>query len=524
MDSYKIIANAFVITCDPYNRSGLYDLLIRNDRIVQVTDKAGLLASLYPGATMIDASNKIVIPGFVNAHFHSESVLLSGHTDNLHYSLWNTNPAIQGCLAGFMDPLNKDIIRNVYLMSYFRHLKSGTTCVSEYALPFDEHGFAQMLHAIERTEVKTCVALQNWDQISGAGRLSNGRHRFFVNVGKEDEFTVYSFENLLRAARDLNVPLLAHVAEQRVNAENVRRTFQKGILAVLKDFGVVQPETVFVHLNHMSSQEAEALAEAGATVIVCARSAALKRTGYPLLRHLTRERIRLAVGTDWANTDMLEELKFLLHLHLLIPDVPQLSPLQLLRMGTINGAHALGLSQDIGSIEVGKKADLTFYSLGDLRLPPIPEDANAETLSSLLVNHMTNRDVSDVMINGEFYVARGEVMTMAEEEILEGYRAASSQLFDSTAKAGPPASASGVKSPLPGPAPKVLPFSRDGRLSLHKGEGFESGFRVAEPPMPVTGIKSDKTAVKQDPPAATVSGQPDNNGKGRWRTFGEEDF
>ena len=173
---------------------------------------------------------------------------------------------------------------------------------------------------------------------------------------------------------------------------------------------------------------------------------------------------------------------------------------------------------------MGKKADLTFYSLGDLRLPPLPEDTNAETLSSLLVNHLTNRDVSDVMINGEFYVAKGEVMTMAEEEILEGYRAASSKLFDSGGRAGPPASASGVKSPLPGPAPKVLPFSRDGRLSLRKGEGFESGFRVAEPPVAVTGIKPDKTAVKQDPPGATVFGQSNNNGKESWRTFGEEDF
>jgi len=108
---------------------------------------------------------------------------------------------------------------------------------------------------------------------------------------------------------------------------------------------------------------------------------------------------------------------------LLISGIQELSPLQLVRMGTINGAHALGLSDETGSIEVGKKADLTFFSLHDMRLPVISEYTSAESLSSLLVNHLTSRDVSDVMINGEFYLAKGEVMTMAEEEIVAGFRA-----------------------------------------------------------------------------------------------------
>ena len=526
MDSFKIISNAFVITCDPYNRGGLYNLLIRDDRIERISDSPDVLTALYPGATVIDASNKLIIPGFVNAHFHSESVLLSTLTDNLHYSLWNTNPAIQECIRNLLDPLNKDDARSVYLMSYFRHLKSGTTCVGEYGLPFPESGFAHMLHSIERTEVKSGVALQNWDQISKVGRSTGGRHRFFVNVGKEDDFTVYSFESLVRAAKDLSVPLLAHVAEQRANTEFVRKTFQRGTLAVLQDFGVVQCDTVFVHLNHMSSLEAEVLAEVGASVVVCARSAAFKRTGYPLLRHLAQERLRLAVGTDWGSVDMLEELKFLLRLHLLIPGIPPLSPLQLVRMGTINGAHSLSLSQETGSIEVGKKADLTFFTLDDLRLPLVSEASNAETLSSLLLNHLTNRDVSDVMINGEFYIAQGKVMTMAEEEILEGYRATSLKFSKAVGKALSPAPFSGPGVASSVSAPRILPFTRRDRTSQHRGEGFELGFRAEEPSLTAIDLKTDET--NKQTPSATVPGSLDQSEKRQskevWRTFGEEDF
>ena len=527
MDSLKIITNAFVITCDPYNRGGLYNLLIRNDRIEQVSDSAGILTALFPDATVIDASNKLIIPGFVNAHFHSESVLLRPHTENLHFSLWNTNPAIQKCIAHLLDPLNKDDVRNVYQMSYFQHLKSGTTCVGEYGLPFPESGFNQMMHSIERTEVKCAVALQDWDQISKAGGLAGGRHRSFVNVGTEDEFTVYRFESLLRASKEWGVPLVAHVAEQRSSAETIRKTFQKGILAVLQDFGVVRPDTLFIHLNHMSGQEVEVLAEAGATVVVCARSAAFKRTGYPLLRHLARERVRLAVGTDWGTVDMLEELKFLFRLPLLVSGIPPLSPLQLVRMGTINGAHALGFSQETGSIEVGKKADLTFYALQDLRVPSVPEDSNSEALSLLLLDHLTNRDISDVMINGEFYIAQGEVMTMSEEELVEAYQKTASKFSNAGGKTPSPALPQESRMPSPGSTPRILPFTSGGRASEHRAEGFELGFRAGESPASTIGHPVDGTD-RQVSAATTVSQTAGRTGKeqakGVWRTFGEEDF
>jgi hypothetical protein len=197
-------------------------------------------------------------------------------------------------------------------------------------------------------------------------------------------------------------------------------------------------------------------------------------------------------------------------------------------MGTINGAHALGLSYETGSIEAGKKADLTFFSLDDMRLPVISEYVNAELLSSLLINHLTSREVSDVMINGEFYIAKGEVMTMAEEEIVAGFRATHAKFFGNDAKSTlqPPRSEFDVA--VTRPAPKILPFTNVGRASQLPDEGFESGFRVAERPPTVIRIETDKINVK--PPAiatlpkdaARSKQEPSNEA---WLTFGEdEDF
>jgi len=528
VDSFKIIANANVITCDPQNRGGRYNLLIRNDRIVEVSDRLDLFTALHPYATIIDASNKLIIPGFVNAHFHSESILLSARTDDLHCSLWKTDLRTQECIEGLLDPFNENDMRNIYLMCYFRHLKSGTTCVGEFSLPFAEKGFAHMLHCIERTEVKNVVALQNWDQITKAGALTGGRHRFLMNIGKEEELTVYSFENLLRAAKELKVPLLAHVGEQRIDVEFIKKTFQKSILAVLQDFVAVRPETVFVHLNHLSGQETEDLAKAGVSAVICARSAAFKRTGYPALRHLARGRIRLAVGTDWGKVDMLDELKFLHQLHLLISGIPEISPIQLIRMGTINGAHALGLSQETGSIEAGKKADLTFFSLDDMRLPVFAKNASAEFLSSLLINYLTSRDILDVMINGEFYIAKGEVMTMAEEEIVAGFQTTHAKFFGNDAKSTLQPLRSEFDVAVTRPAPKILPFTNVGRASQLPDEGFESGFRVAEKPPTVIKMEPDKISIQPlaiaTSPKDAARGKPDPPKEPRL-TFGEdEDF
>jgi 5-methylthioadenosine/S-adenosylhomocysteine deaminase len=474
----KIIANAYVITCDQHNRGGRYSLLIRDGKIAAIAELSDALVALNPQATLIDASDKLVIPGFVNAHFHSESILLHPRTDNLHFSLWRTDRQVQDYRGQLLREENLEDLRNVYLMSYFRHLKSGTTCVGEFGPAVGGESFASILQCIERTEVKSVVALQNWDQIETAPSMADGHNRFLVNIGREEDFTVYSFENHLRAARDLNVPLLAHLGEQRSDAEYVKKTFQKSILGVVHDFTAIRPDTVFTHLNHMSREEIALLSMADANAVLCARSAAYKRTGYPALRHLVQERLRLAVGTDWARSDMLEELKFLNQLHLLIAGIPHFTPLQLVRMGTINGAHALGLSAETGSIEVGKKADLTFFSLDDMRLPVIGNDPGTEELAALLIHSLTTRDVADVMVDGEFYISNGTVMTLAEEEIVSRFRSTVRKLTGGEAVASQEPPSSDLDVTLPRVSPKILAFTQGARTGQSGEEGYESGFGV----------------------------------------------
>jgi len=91
-------------------------------------------------------------------------------------------------------------------------------------------------------------------------------------------------------------------------------------------------------------------------------------------------------------------------------------------MGTINGAYALGQAADTGSIETGKRADLTFWNAKDIRLPPLSPYAAASELAAFLIGSLSTGDITDVMIDGEFYVAGGQILTVLDDDLIEGFR------------------------------------------------------------------------------------------------------
>lgn len=472
MEGVTIITDARALTCDPRTHSGRLSIVVRNGRIADLSPNARLLISLYPGAQTIDASSKLVTPGFVNAHFQTESLLLREFTVGRHVSLWGQDVRIQERLARLVDPAYAEDLRALYLMAYFNHLRYGTTCVGEFPPMVDGRGLSTLLQAMKRTDVKSVVALQNWDQINEARDIPSDRQRFALSVGPEADLTVYTFQSLSRAAKELNLPLIAHIAEQKENVEAVKRNFQKGTVSLLRDFKVLQPPTTLVHLNHVGEEDIAAVADAGCTLVLCARSAAMKRTGYPSLRHMASHSMRLCIGTDWSSVDMLEEMRFLNMLPLMFAGMPSLTPLEILTMATINGAEALGLGDEIGSISQGKKADLVFFDLSGLHVDLLDDDPTADAMASFLLNHLSVQDITDVMVDGAFRVSQGHMITMPEEEITAGYR----KTIDKFSLIG--------GKPRLDSIPKIIPFVASDRV-VHDADGFEEGFTsVKEQPEP----------------------------------------
>jgi 5-methylthioadenosine/S-adenosylhomocysteine deaminase len=175
-------------------------------------------------------------------------------------------------------------------------------------------------------------------------------------------------------------------------------------MAVLRDFGALKEGTQLLHCNHLPSADLKVIKFIGATMTLCASSAAAKQTGYSVTSSLGTHDMRISVGTDWGQTDMLAELKFLRQLPGLAAGAPSYSSLELLRMATINGAHALGLGPQTGSLEIGKTADLILLSLEAIGVPAVDGGSTAEELAEALVDHLTAGDITDVMTEGVFRI------------------------------------------------------------------------------------------------------------------------
>ena len=277
-----------------------------------------------------------------------------------------------------------------------------------------------------------------------------------------------------------------------------KRNFQKGTVSLLRDFKVLQPPTVLVHLNHVGDEEMALVAESGCSLVLCARSAAMKRTGYPSLRHMAARNIRLCIGTDWGSVDMLDEMRFISMLPLLFAGMPVFTPLEIFSMATINGAEALGLGEEIGSIAQGKKADLVFFDLGGLHVDLLDDDPTQDAMASFLLNHLSIQDITEVMVDGTLRVSGGHVLTLPEEDVVAGYK----KTVEKFSLIGAvPSPAPEVPKHQPEMQARIIPFVPGDRVA-HEVNGFEEGFSAVEKP-----------AEPKEPPAPASKPVPPPEGR-----------
>ncbi len=510
-----IVSDALVLTCDGANRGGRFSIAVCNGRIEDICETTEQCRAKHPGLPVLEARGRLVVPGFVNVHVHSHSLLLREVTQGLHFATWETDPTFTDAVSRLADPAHCDDLMAVYHAAYASHVLSGTTCTGEFPMPVADSVYAALHEVIRLSGVRAVMTLQTWDQIAYARERAPAGSRFTVDLGNEKDYTVYSFETLLRAARELQVPSLAHVAERREDVEVVRRNFQKNVLAVLRDCDALRASTVLVHLNHLGEQDAQLLEEAGGTATLCLLSTARKRTGYPFLKYLPSRRIRLSLGTDWGSTDVMREMDFLAQLPLLMPGMPSYSPVEILRMATINGAFALGLSSEIGSIEVGKKADLVLFDLDPLRVGPLRSGAGTRDLARLLVTRLTVRDITDVMINGDFVVRDRKLTRLNEADVSAAWTSVHDRLF-------------GDRLPVPaqqrGLTAKILPFAPRERTEQPE-ENFAAGFQPAPSAGPDDEPGERAINMQQPPlPATAARPQPKPGARGGTiRVFGDDD-
>ncbi len=416
--SIKIIKNGFIFTGDKQNRAGQIALLIQNGRITDLGKPSQVLKTMYPSAEIIDAAGKVLIPGFIDAHHTGESFILHYLTSGHQMSRWNKNQSIQRAFDYLQKDATYEEFLSLYRLSYYAALKSGVTTLAEYGMDNPEHSLKAAFESMQQVNVRGFIGLHNGDQMEAAQMMRDKSIRFALGIADEENLTTYNLQSSLRSARELQWPILLHLGQTRRAFDIVKKNFNKSIAKLYEEYRVFDSPVQLLHLSCFEEGDVEILGRTGVPIVISPSAMLQKGADVPPFDELFRNKILLALGSDWGVSQPLENIQTYASM-LKTLNIPGEKTYELLALHTKNGAKALGLDDEIGTIEFGKKADITFLDLSDFRIHAILADESAEKVLSVVLQEATSQHVSDVMINGEFYVREKHLLTYSEEDLAQ---------------------------------------------------------------------------------------------------------
>lgn len=432
-----LIRNGTIITVndvmDIIPRGYVY---IVNDRIEEVGSwpADGSKDALESEAdTVIDAEGKAVIPGLVNGHTHLFQTFMRGVSDDLPLAQWLRQIIWPASLA-----MEEEDFYLAAMIGCIENLKSGATFIMDHHYvhthPGNDNG---ILEAMTESGIRGHMARGGVD-LSYEPRLSESIGQILDNTDKlldrwqgaaegrigiaMGPLNLYGCsESFLKQAAKYTerngLITHIHVAETRDQIDNTMERFGLRNLELVEAVGLLGAKTQVVHGIWLNDRELDLICENEASVIHCPVSNMYLASGVARVPEMLERGINVALGTDGPGSnncqDNLEVLKFTACLHKVDRlDSTLLPPLEVIRMGTRNGAKAMGRLHDLGSLEAGKKADIVIVDLQKAHIAPV------HRVSSALVYNANGNDVDTVLINGRIVVRKGKCTLVDEDEII----------------------------------------------------------------------------------------------------------
>jgi len=402
-------------------------IAIRDGRIVDILPNADARMR-YTAEDTVELPEHAVLPGFVNAHTHAAMSLFRGLADDLPLMDWLTNhiwPAEARWVSA-------EFVRDGTQLAVAEMLRSGTTCFNDmYFFPeataqvAREAGIRAVIGLI-LIDFPTAYAQTADEYIDKGLRLYDAlRHESHITTAFAPHAPYSVSDGPLSRIRtvnsELNLPLHMHVHETAHEVdEAVSRTGTRP-LARLDALDLVDPLLVAVHMTQLTDSEIVRLAELRAHVVHCPESNLKLASGFCPVHRLLQAGVNVALGTDGAasnnDLDMLDELRMAALLAKAVSGEATAVPAHMaLRMATLNGARALGLESETGSLLPGKAADLTAIDLSTLSSQPVYDPV------SQVVYSASREQITDTWVAGRRLMASRKLTTLDESAIAQRAR------------------------------------------------------------------------------------------------------
>ena len=413
-----IVQNGTVVTVDG-GRRVIADgaVAIRDGRIVAVGTRAEVRSG-HAARETLDAGGGLVLPGLVNAHTHAPMVLFRGVADDLRLMDW---------LQKYIFPAEKENVTAPFvkagtLLAALEMIRSGTTTFVDMYYFEDQVAEACDQAGLRCVAGETLIEFPAPDNATIPEALAyterflkrwTGHARVVAAVAPHS--TYLASPDTLRAARALadryRAPLLVHLSESPDEQRQVQERYGKSPTRHLDALGFLRRGVVGAHGIYLTPEDRALLREAEAGVAHCPQSNMKLSSGTAPVRDMLQERARLGLGTDGAasnnDLDMFEEMLTAALLAKHATGDPTAAPAAaVLEMATLGGARALGREDELGSLEVGKRADLIVVGLAEPRLHPLYDAV------SHLVYVAKGADVRHAVVEGRVIMRDRRVLTL----------------------------------------------------------------------------------------------------------------
>lgn len=438
-----LIKNAQIVTMNKKEEIIKGDLLIHDDRIVSV----GPSLNEALADRVIDATGKTIIPGFVQTHIHLCQTLFRGKGDDLELMDW---------LKKRIWPLeashDEESIYYSALLGIGELLQSGTTTIvdmetvshTDFAFrAIAESGIRALSGKVmmdKGNEVpvglqeKTAQSIQeSVDLLEKWHMYDSGR----IQYAFSPRFVVSCTEELLREVQKLsthyNVMVHTHASENLGEIAIVEKETGMRNVVYLDHLGLANERLILAHCIWLDEQEKQIIKERGVHVSHCPGSNLKLASGIADIPDLLENGSSVSLGADGApcnnNLDMFNEMRLAALIQKPLHGPTSMNARTVFKMATIGGARAVGMDQEIGSIEAGKKADIAILNLNHFHTFP---SYDVDPISRIVYS-ATRADVETTIVNGKVVMENGLMKTVDKEIVLKEADASIKRLLSRTA-------------------------------------------------------------------------------------------
>jgi 5-methylthioadenosine/S-adenosylhomocysteine deaminase len=424
-----IVSGGTVVTMD--GARAVYQdgsLAVRGDSIVAVGPRAEI-ESHYRGAQVIDARGHLVLPGFINGHTHVPMTLFRGLHDDVTLNDW---------LYKYIFPaeaknVNEDFVRWGTRLAAAEQIRAGVTTFAD--MYYFEDAIAEETKAAGMRGVlgETFIDFPAPDNKSEAEMLAytekflkhwQGDPLIHAAAAPHSIYTCSkkTLQDAAALARKYHAAILIHVAEMKKEWEDSEKANGMSPVQYLDQIGVLGPDIVAAHCIFVDEPDRKLLAERGTGCVHNPSSNMMIASGVSPVAEMRAAGVAVGLGTDGPagsnnDLDLMEEIDLAAKL----AKISKMDPLALnakavVEMATIDGARALHMQKNIGSLEAGKKADLVLISLNEPNAVPM-YDIYAQIAYSL-----KESDVDTVLIGGRVVMRDRRLLTVDEPAVLEKAR------------------------------------------------------------------------------------------------------